>query len=182
MKKLNKLLLSVFTLVCSGCATFSDDCNESMCCFRDKCRGYYAWYQWKPVYSGMDCQSDFGAGFRAGYAAMATNGKATPPILPPQSYWRPWYQNEYGHQQMQSWYDGYAHGALVAEQDGVNQWSHIRTNPAAVPQRYPAGNQTTNGYGTANPAPAIPPRTEEGPAFDDQQPPQVPELPPSNNE
>ncbi len=135
MNKCRKLLLFALVLAATGCASLCDDCDECFCSCRDKYRSYVAWYQWQPVYTGLSCESDFGSGFRDGYAAMASRGTATVPSIPPSNYWSARYQSEYGQQQTQAWFDGYSHGAMMAEQDGVNQWSRIRTTDVA-----PRGN------------------------------------------
>ena len=177
MNTFQKVLLSAFVIASAGCATLCDDCDDCACCFRNKCRGYAAWWHWRPVYSGLDCESDFGSGFRAGYEAMATDGNSKAPALPPRSYWSPWYQNQYGHQQMQAWFDGYTHGAMAAEQDGLNQWSRIRTNPTSI-----ILNPTVNNPNTINNSAKPPPQTGEGPALEDQSQPSVPVVPPSSDE
>lgn len=189
-----KIYFTLFTLALTfavnGCSTLCDDCDDWACSFRCRCSSYYAWYQMQPVYGDMQCGSDFGAGFRDGYSAMSATGTATAPSLPPRSYWGSGYQNEYGHQQMQAWFDGYAHGALVAEQNGRSQFTRIRTTEVA-PRRgtarpehkiiNPESSLPQTQTQTKTPASSTPPVTldgeEEVPVFKNKPEENAPELP-----
>jgi hypothetical protein len=180
MKRLHTLLLLSLVFAGSGCASMGDCCDDMACCCRDQYRSYAAWWHWKPVYSGMECGSDFGSGFREGYRGMAGGGSATAPALPPRTYWSPWYQNQYGQQQTQAWFDGYAHGTLAAEQDGVNQYSRIRTTAKPVGRR-PHSNGNHN---VVNNPPALPagttPNVEDVPSYGDEPQKDLPSLPPTD--
>src|SRR5262249_9287416 len=134
-------------------------------------------------YSGMECGSDFGSGFRAGYAGMATYGNGTVPALPPRTYWSPWYQSQYGQQQTQAWFDGYSHGVLAAGKDGVNPYSRITTTAK------PGGRRpnSTGNHKVVNPPPPAPPAEStpkdedvpsDVPSYDDQPATGIPALPP----
>ncbi|MDA1230716.1 MAG: hypothetical protein O2856_08080, partial [Planctomycetota bacterium] len=48
------------------------------------------------------------------------------PTLPPRLYWKPCFQTPKGQHQIQSWFDGYSHGALAAQQDG---YGNLNTLP-----------------------------------------------------
>jgi hypothetical protein len=180
MKRLHTLLLLSLVFAGSGCAGMGDCCDDFACSCRDKYRSYSAWWHWSPVYSGMECGSDFGSGFRAGYAGMATYGNSTVPALPPRTYWSPWYQSQYGQQQTQAWFDGYSHGVLAAEKDGVNQFSRIRTTAKPVGRRpYANGNHNVVNNTTPPPAPPSTPDVEDVPSYGDQPPSGIPALPPT---
>ena len=47
-------------------------------------------------------------------------------------YWKPCYQNPQGQCKIQSWFDGYSHGALAAQQDG---YGNLQTIPLSSTAR-----------------------------------------------
>ena len=113
--------LSLTLLLTSGCA-LCNRCDDFACECRDNYRGYAAWTHWQPVYAGICYETDFGAGFQAGYSNMASRGNNQIPESAPRKYKSVFYHSETGREQMQAWFDGYSHGVIVAEQEGVDQW------------------------------------------------------------
>lgn len=86
----------------------------------------------------------FCQGFRAGYENILAGGKGCQPTLPPRLYWKPCYQNPEGQCKIQSWFDGYSHGALAAQQDGYGNLQTIPMSSTArqnfLTSKIPASN------------------------------------------
>lgn len=100
------------------------DCEISV---RNHRRAYMTWRRCMPVYESMDHFYDFKYGFIEGYKAAANGGNGCPPTLPPASYWKVPYQTEEGRAMTNTWFDGYSHGALAAEADGIADLNRIVT-------------------------------------------------------
>jgi len=49
-------------------------------------------------------------------------GTGEPPVAPPRTYWRVYYQNAEGHEAIQDWFEGFRHGASVARASGVRDF------------------------------------------------------------
>lgn len=49
-------------------------------------------------------------------------GTGDPPVAPPRSYWRVYFQNPEGHQAIQDWFEGFRHGASIARASGVRDY------------------------------------------------------------
>jgi hypothetical protein len=112
----------------SGCLyEIRDEFIECEMCITNHCRASGAWHECKPVYKSMDHHSDFKKGFMEGYQAAASGGNGCPPALPPPCYWKVKYQSDKGKAQTNAWFDGYSHGALAAEADGVAEINRIVT-------------------------------------------------------
>lgn len=86
-----------------------------------------AWKQCAPEYKSIENNKDFKSGFAAGYQAVAAGGSVCPPSLPPHCYWKSCYATEAGKMKANAWFDGYSHGALAAEADGVAESNRIMT-------------------------------------------------------
>lgn len=86
-----------------------------------------AWKQCSPVYRDLENQRDFRAGFKAGYKDVAFGANGCPPTLPPACYWKACYATDAGKAKAHAWFDGYAHGAVAAEGDGVADSNRIIT-------------------------------------------------------
>ena len=114
-----------------GCYQFGDGFDEVVSGGRNRVRAQYAWWQSRSVYDGMNNEGDFSSGYRAGYRRVAAGGDGAPPTLPPRRYWSPLFQSQGGQQQSVTWFDGFHHGALAAQQDGVDQYSQIATSISA---------------------------------------------------
>ena len=83
-------------------------------------------------------------------------GTGDPPVAPPRTYWRVYYQNAEGHQAIQDWFEGFRHGASVARASGVRDFvvlplsslppREILTDEAPPPDQLPSINKdgTTN--------------------------------------
>ena len=82
---------------------------------------------------GHKYSPDYADGFKEGFADyLYAGGTGEPPPLPPRRYFRSNYETPQGHQAIEDWFDGYRHGAAMAQQSGYRQWV---TNPSSVPAR-----------------------------------------------
>jgi hypothetical protein len=96
-----------------------DDCYETEQCLVNECRSHVAWHRRNDCYDDVDHRCDFASGFRDGYRATAERGDHCLPMMPPRKFWKHCYQDCEGRQEIDAWYEGYAHGMLAANQDGV---------------------------------------------------------------
>jgi hypothetical protein len=105
---------------------------------------------WKEYCSGHpDCaaSSNFGKGFRAGYAEYLEEGGDTcPPPLPPMKYWKVKYQNAPGRMATKLWSEGYQAGASTAKASGARNFIVVPVNKCP----------SSGGPGAATPPPGAP--------------------------
>ncbi len=107
---------------------------------RDRKLAKNSWEHCDSVYNGVDNPDHFKRGYIAGYMDKAAGGTGCPPMIPPKKYWGIHYQNASGKCKTVAWFDGYSHGALGAEMDGVDvlhrvptasQYTHLLVPPEA---------------------------------------------------
>jgi hypothetical protein len=131
--------LCLLTLA-SGCLyEIRDEVLECDVNLRNHRRAYASWAASYPVYKSVDNFHDFKHGFITGYKAMAAGGNGCPPALPPPCYWKGSHQNEWGKRKANAWFDGYSHGVLAAQCDGVVEMNRIVT-------RMPRPNAGTEAF------------------------------------
>ena len=112
----------------SGCLyEIRDEIIDSQLWITNHFRASNAWHRSESAYDSVDYVYDFRKGFMAGYAAAANGANHCPPAIPPSQYWKVWYQSEEGKSQTNAWFDGYSHGALAADSDGVAELNRIVT-------------------------------------------------------
>ncbi|MEZ6121842.1 MAG: hypothetical protein R3C49_01550 [Planctomycetaceae bacterium] len=127
---MNVLLLAAMVSL-TGCASMYDGmigCETGM---RNHVLASKAWGHWSWCYEHLDHPRDFAKGFKAGYQDVLAGGNGCQPTLPPQCYWKPFYQTPKGVCRIHAWFDGYSHGALAAKQDGYGALSEIPISPTA---------------------------------------------------
>ena len=132
---IKKLTLAGFAMLmfsAAGCNAISDMCLEKEMTCRNHILATKAWGEWSWCYDELDHPHHFAKGFRAGYENILAGGKGCQPTLPPRLYWKPCFQTPLGQCQIQSWFDGYSHGALAAQQDG---YGNINTLPMSSSAR-----------------------------------------------
>jgi hypothetical protein len=96
--------------------------------FLNRMKSHTAWWRVNDCYKDMDHGWHFSHGFRDGYMAAAEGGSdICIPSTPPRKYWGIHYQNCKGREKVNAWFEGYAHGILVASQDGVANYSMMPT-------------------------------------------------------
>lgn len=110
-----------------------DDVYETEQCLVNEVQAHSAWYRMDDCYEGVEHQCDFSGGFCDGYRATADRGDHCLPMMPPRKYWKHCYENCEGRQKIDAWYEGYAHGMLAANQDGIY---HYRQIPYYGPRNY----------------------------------------------
>lgn len=132
--RLNRLSIGALLLVCAaGCNLYDlcDDIDGFKISMRNRCYADKAWHRCFGLYSDVDHPLAFRDGFLDGYTAVASGGNGCAPTLPPRKYWKPYYQTPQGHCKTLAWFDGYAHGAVAAQQDGIANWNRIPTSGMA---------------------------------------------------
>ena len=100
---------------------------------RDYTLAEETWQVFAQAHPDHPSSPDYANGFKDGFADYVyAGGTGEPPPLPPRQYWRITYETPQGHQAIEDWFDGYRHGAAMAQQSGYRQWVTI---PSSVPAR-----------------------------------------------
>ena len=144
IRKLSLAGLALMLFSAAGCNSISDMCIEQEMACRNHVLAIKGWGAWSWYYDKLDYPHDFASGFRAGYENILAGGKGCQPTLPPRLYWKPCYQNPQGQCKIQSWFDGYSHGALAAQQEGYGNMQTIPLSSTArqnfLNSKIPASN------------------------------------------
>lgn len=123
------------SVILAGCASALHDGWDDLAISRQNQRmAERAWDAAEPMYAHLPYADDFEAGFEAGYVAVAEGRREGAPVLPDRKYWTAAYRSPEGHGRAHAWLDGYAHGAVAADHDGIAHWNRIpiATRAAAV--------------------------------------------------
>jgi hypothetical protein len=146
MRRLNSSVLRIIAGLCvfgaaCGCHEIRDGIDDKMIASQNRRYATQAWKRSKDAYDHVDYYKDFRTGFCDGYFDVAMGGNGCQPALPPRDYWGAKYQNPEGQHRIMAWFNGYSHGALAAQQDGIAYWNRLPTpaldSPYPVPD--PAG-------------------------------------------
>ncbi|NQT12196.1 MAG: hypothetical protein HQ582_05585 [Planctomycetes bacterium] len=135
MKTPRTMLVLLLSTVAAGCHTTRDALDDFSISLRNRSIACQAWHEsgWKRA--NPPHVKHFEDGFMAGYVDVASGKSGCLPPLPPRKYWSPSSLNSAGRQTSFAWYNGYAQGALSAENDGVGGWSRLGgIQPAAHQQ------------------------------------------------
>jgi hypothetical protein len=124
-------LLAAFLMTATGCSSLHDYVIQTETSVRNGILAQKAWGEWSWCYDDLDHPSDFSTGFKAGYRNVVSGGQGCQPTLPPRCYWKPCYETPTGREKINSWFDGYSHGALAAHQDGMAGLSELPISPTA---------------------------------------------------
>ncbi len=163
------LLVSVGCLLSPavGCTTMSgfgskmahtEALGDFLVGYRNSAWAAKSWHCQKHRFCNRQFIGDFENGFRDGYQAVAAGGNGCMPAVCPQSYWGWQYQTADGQARMNAWFEGYPLGVQAAEQDGIGNWSQVRTSVAVPPQANLApGANLTPGANVAGAATAAVP-------------------------
>jgi hypothetical protein len=107
--------------------------------FRNKWLANAAWDEFVGANPEYAESPDYQCGFKEGFADyLEYGGNGQPPPLPPRKYWKVHYQTPQGHQAIEEWYAGFAHGAAVARDTGLRQ---LVTVPSHVTSLQPTSYQ-----------------------------------------
>lgn len=131
MKILNSLVGLIVISAFSGCSGMHDLCDNYSSALHNDISALEAWCQWSWCYEDLDHPHDFAKGFKAGYRNILNGGNGCQPTMPPRDYWKPCFRNAEGHCRVNAWFEGFAHGAMAAEQDGVAGYGFIPLSPTA---------------------------------------------------
>jgi hypothetical protein len=102
-----------------------------------------AWRSRKWMYEGIDCQSSFKAGFKAGYKFANCGGDSCSPPGP-HHFWSAGGMTEEDQRNAQAWCDGFTHGTMAAQQDGAATPSALDAQTALPPEGVPDVNYYAN--------------------------------------
>ncbi len=128
-RTINIVLLTLAMVNITGCSSLWDQIDESIFSMRTRSAAKRAWNSSARAYRGIEHDlDDFGRGFVAGYAAVASGGDGCPPSLPPRRYWRTKYSTPCAKKLVVAWFDGYQHGAAAALADGYSESRRILTS------------------------------------------------------
>jgi hypothetical protein len=131
IRKSIKTWLAMLMLATSGCSSFNDYVLKTETGMRNQILSQKAWSQWSWCYDDLDHPSDFSCGFKAGYRNILEGGSGCQPTLPPRQYWKPCYETPNGRGRINAWFDGFSHGALAAQQDGMGGIGILPISPTA---------------------------------------------------
>jgi hypothetical protein len=110
------------------------DClDECMITMRNCRAARRAWKDYRYCVGNMENERHFARGFKDGYAEVAGGGSPCVPALPPECYWRSCHESTAGQARMRAWFGGYAHGASLADGQGIAQASYIVIAPSITP-------------------------------------------------
>ena len=121
------LLLFVSTSCFSGCYSIIDEIQKFEINLRNQAHSSYSWMRVEDNYDDLEHKRHFRDGFKAGYQAAAWAGDVCPPSIPPQKYWSARYQNPEGREKVHAWFEGYSHGVIEANADGIPFYTEIPT-------------------------------------------------------
>ena len=121
------MIASVSTV--TGCYSLHEELSEIS--YRNSLisQAEAAWHAAHACYRDIPNRYDFHRGFRDGYLNVANGGDGCPPTLAPSHYWSSCFRSD-NCGAIQSWYDGFAHGAIAAEQDGAGSQNTLLLSPA----------------------------------------------------
>lgn len=154
MKRIQSMsLLMLVTVSLTGCASMHSGQEGLGTGLRHKCMAQQAWNEWSWCYDELDHPHHFAKGFKAGYRDVIQGGNGCQPTLPPKCYWKSCYQSAEGRCKVNSWFDGFSHGALAAQQDGAGNWTQIPMSPTARMNLQMSSAQPQSFGGTGQGAP-----------------------------
>jgi len=108
-----------------------------------------------PACTGMDCPYSFREGFLDGYVSVADGGNGCAPAVPriPCCNYM-WLDCCTENERLETWYDGYEHGVLAAQADGMYGSNLIVSRTAGLlgPMEYPMPPPSGHFESSARPA------------------------------
>lgn len=131
--------------------------NDGMMNYRHKTMAAKAWHSHKHCYINQRYLRDFSRGFKAGYMDVAAGRDGCTPAFPPREYWGWKYQSKEGQARVAAWFSGYPYGAMVAEKEGVGNWTQIQTS-RGIQNQYVEHGLMPSEYNGIYPVPPIDPR------------------------
>lgn len=129
MKALQTILVTCSVFVMTGCYSAMDHIEEHKLQCRNHLDAWDSWRDMKHHYQTVPYRSDFKAGYKAGYLDIVNGGDGCQPLLPPRKYMHAHYQTPEGKKKALTWFEGFSHGAIAAEQDGAGHWNKIVLSP-----------------------------------------------------
>lgn len=109
-------------------------------------------------------------GFYEGFEDyLNAGGTGDPPVTPPRSYWRLYYQNPEGQQAMQDWFEGFRHGASVARASGIRDYVVVPLS-SVPPKEITSDESSDEGTTPDSNKKAVPPGKEKMGPFPEELP------------
>lgn len=139
----------LFCPFASGCGVFglgaSNLLNEARLIRDNRCEklryiclAHEAWHKIKASSPGRTYSVAYGEGFQAGFADyLYAGGCGEPPTLPPKRYRHIRAESPAGAVAVQQWYEGFRHGAAVANESGLRQFVVVSLPSPPIPQSPP---------------------------------------------
>lgn len=185
--KRNSLKTWIAILLCmaAGCSSLTECVVDMEMDCRNHVLAQKAWGHWSWCYDELDHPWHFAKGFKDGYRDILEGGSGCQPTLPPRCYWKPQFQNPEGRCRTAAWFDGFAHGALAAQQDGYGNLQEIPISPTArmnmnAGRATPMGNPFVAAGQQPGPVPdAMPSIPEPAPPASDELSPLLPTIGPN---
>jgi hypothetical protein len=139
--------LALAMATCTGCSMYTAAArnaflepaarvNTGLTCIRDHIVAKDVWQTIVDCEPGQTYSTDYGEGFRAGYADYLKEGGPTiPKTMPPYRYWTRAYQTPEGRAAVDDWYAGYQRGATMAHDGPCRDLATVPTIAVLPPSK-----------------------------------------------
>ena len=134
-------LMTMCCVVSSGCGVcldltrkaveqvqYQETADELLVSARNHLLAKSAWNDYEKLSGEEGFTKHYANGFKQGFAEYLDGGSGEPPIIPPRTYWKVFYQTPEGHHDVEDWFAGYRMGVIAAEQSGRREWLTIPTS------------------------------------------------------
>jgi len=162
MKQIRACLTLVLLLQLPGCRSIGERFDAVTAEPGIRRSAATAWQQSRSIFADIPHLSTFHEGYKAGYAHVARGGDVNEPPLPQRRLGRAGSRGRADQVIVQTWLDGFSHGALAAGQDRVAPHSTFDTTALTQHRTTPHETQTSEWTFLLPPLP--PPPIDEAPA------------------
>lgn len=106
---------------------------------KESCAVYRSWAEAEWAQVKQLAPQKHGRAYRRGFLdgfvdAVYAGGNGEPPVIPPRPYWRIWFRNAAGDDEIATWTDGFRHGARTALDGGYRERAIIPTTLRLMPE------------------------------------------------
>ncbi len=137
---------------------------------KESCAVYRSWAEAEWAQVKQVAPQKHGRAYRRGFLdgfvdAVYAGGNGEPPVIPPRPYWRIWFRNAAGDDEIATWTQGFRHGARTALDGGYRERAIIPTtlrlmSDASADLHEPIAPQSVYASPQATPMPATTPAEE----------------------